>query len=289
MPHSILITIDVEDWFQVENFKPWIPYTTWTEKQLRVEKNVHALLDLFDDAKSRHPRVESTTFFVLGWIAKRLPHLVREIHCRGHEVASHGMNHQLPTQMPPEALYDDLVRSRELLENLIAAPVTGYRAPSFAVSDAILEHIRRAGYRYDSSYNSFGLHGRYGRISLPPAPHTNDGRTNIKNGFAELPVSNLRAGGCVLPWAGGGYFRLMPTGLFIEGARRVLKKTGAYVFYMHPWEIDPHQPRVNAAGRWFRFRHYVHLQRTGVKLRRLIDAFGHCRFTNCHNYLFTSP
>ncbi|MFP3927921.1 MAG: polysaccharide deacetylase family protein, partial [Desulfobacteraceae bacterium] len=161
-PSNILLTIDVEDWFQVENFKPCIPYSTWSSRDLRVERNTHRLLDLFDST-ILNPRA---TFFILGWIGERLPSLIREIHARGHEVASHGCNHELLSSLDAQALIKDLNKSKSLLEDIIGSRVYGYRAPSFSIDKEILGYIRDAGYLYDSSYNSFSLHGRYGRLPI---------------------------------------------------------------------------------------------------------------------------
>ncbi len=392
-----LITIDVEDWFQVENFKAWIPFDTWPQRELRVERNVHRLLDLFDSiplpaepgtgnpepgtseplnpepgtgnpeplnlptpnpephpsfpchsepcvSRVRNPQLGrragvddihqeiprrfaprndnggpfapnpepgtlnpepgtgnlepgtgnlptrnlQTTFFILGWIAERLPHLVREIQRRGHEVASHGFGHELPQKLSREELRQDLEKSRKLLEDITGGRVVGYRAPSFAIDAALLDALAQAGYRYDSSYNSFALHGRYGKMTLP-AEKKNGVAVRFDNGLFELPVSNLRLGDRILPWAGGGYFRLMPAGLFINGVRSILARDGAYVFYMHPWEVDADQPRVAEANRWFKFRHYVNLDRTEAKLRRLIESFPECRFLTCREHLTEVP
>lgn len=292
MAPNIMITVDVEDWFQVENFKPWIPFDTWPQRELRVERNVRLLLDLFDsiEPNTKHPTPNThsqvhATFFTLGWLAERLPGMVREIRRRGHEVASHGFRHDLPGKLGRDELRQDLDRSKKLLEDLTGESIAGYRAPSFAVDETLLDVLSSLGYRYDSSYNSFGLHDRYGRVSLPGADG-NGVERRVSNGLTELPVSNLRLGRRVLPWAGGGYFRLLPTGVFIRGVRSIVGRDGAYVFYMHPWEVDPAQPRVDAATRWFKFRHYVHLDRTAAKLRRLIEAFPACRFATCREYLF---
>ena len=143
-PHSILLTIDVEDWFQVENFKACIPFSSWSSCQLRVEKNTHALLDLFDSLSEKSASRIQCTFFVLGWIAERLPHLVRERHARGHEVASHGFYHELCSLTTDQELQRDLVDSKNLIEDIIGAPVTGYRAPSFSVSEDTLHQIHQA-------------------------------------------------------------------------------------------------------------------------------------------------
>ena len=218
-PHSIMITIDVEDWFQVENFKPYIPFSTWNSCELRVEKNVHKLLDLFDSItvsnsinttntinainfrdsgisklkiqKVKLPRRVRATFFILGWIAERLPNLVKEVWDRGHEVASHGYNHELCGSINHKDLKQDLIKSKKLLEDITGSEIYGYRAPSFSINDDILQIIEDCGYRYDSSYNSFGLHGRYGKINLNGQPKKGIAY-KISDSFYEIPISNLK-------------------------------------------------------------------------------------------------
>ena len=332
----ILLTIDVEDWFQVENFKPYIPFSSWPERELRVEQNTHRLLDLFDSVESagkpgsleggkvgtnagiedqnkelnepnqlnnfseseynnqpptpnpQHPtsngRRPRATFFVLAWLADRLPTLVREIQSRGHEIASHGYNHKLPDQMSAADLKTDLTDSKKRLEDLVGSPVSGYRAPSFAINDHILKTIEDCGYRYDSSYNSFGLHGRYGKISLNGA-----GKKGIaykfSDKFYELPISNLVLNGRVLPLGGGGYFRLLPSFAFNRGIKAILKRQNAYMIYVHPWEIDPDQPRLEKASVGFKFRHYTNLNKTKTRLKFLIESFDYCQFVTCSQYL----
>ncbi|MFP4035944.1 MAG: XrtA system polysaccharide deacetylase [Desulfobacteraceae bacterium] len=282
-PSNILLTIDVEDWFQVENFKPCIPFSTWSSRDLRVERNTHRLLDLFDST-TLNPRA---TFFILGWIAERLPSLIREIHARGHEVASHGCNHELLSSLDAQALIKDLNKSKSLLEDIIGSRVYGYRAPSFSIDKEILGYIRDAGYLYDSSYNSFALHGRYGR--LPLSPNGNRSRAPALaqpvKGLYELPISNMHLGGRVIPWGGGAYFRLIPERVFRSGMRFILKGQNAYVMYMHPWEIDPDQPRVKEASFTRRFRHYSNLGKTSTRLQHLISAFSNCNFTSCKDYI----
>ncbi len=302
---AILLTVDVEDWFQVENFKPWIPFESWGSYELRIEENIHRLLDLFDemsylrstesiqrwhqtDRKSLH-----CTFFVLAWIAERLPHIIREIHSRGHEVASHGYRHELSADQSWKALNRVLSDSKKILEDTIGAPVLGFRAPSFSVSNEVLGAIEKQGYLYDSSYNSFSMQGRYGRISL-------DGNCRkgiayrLSHGFFELPVSNLEFSlrslkfekqTLVLPWGGGGYFRFLPFFIFIWGVKRILEKKKGYLFYVHPWEIDPGQPRLNQASRSYRFRQYVNLESTFTKLKEFLKKFNAHSFYSCSEYL----
>jgi polysaccharide deacetylase family protein (PEP-CTERM system associated) len=240
------------------------------------------------------------TFFILAWIAARLPHLVREIAARGHEVASHGCNHTLSKCMSGQELKRDLIDSKKRLEDTIASPVVGYRAPSFGVDDNMLNTIAECGYRYDSSYNSFSLHGRYGKITLNGQPRAGIAY-QLADNFFELPVSNLdmenlvgarctvqgarRTRQLVLPWGGGAYFRLLPLGVFRRGVRAIIDRAGAYLFYLHPWEIDPEQPRVGQASRAARFKHYTNLEKTLGRLRRVIEAFADCRFVGCGEYV----
>jgi polysaccharide deacetylase family protein (PEP-CTERM system associated) len=347
----ILLTIDVEDWFQVENFKPWIPFETWDQRELRIEKNTNRLLDLFDSFEAPH-RTRSiaqggegtvykkeeleqkkyhqnpvnpvrqnkkkiqATFFILAWIAERLPNLVREIHSRGHEVASHGYNHNLCNQQAHADLKKDLTESKKLLEDIIGAPILGFRAPNFSIDDGILKLIEDCGYFYDSSYNSFGLHGRYGKISMNGYKKFGISH-KISNNFFELPISNIHfrfplSYVCpvklfrkkhseanlsrepsalithkrfVLPWGGGGYFRLIPYRFFKHGLQSILKKDGAYVFYIHPWEFDSEQPKVDNAFHLSKFKHYTYIRKTEKKLKKLIKNLSHCQFITCSQYL----
>ena len=277
---AILLTIDVEDWFQVENFKSYIDFSTWNSFELRVERNTHLILDLLDTFSSK----PKATFFILGWIAERLPALVRHILERGHEVGSHGGNHHLCTTLDKSQLARDLLSSKNLIEDIIGQAVYGYRAPSFAINDQILEMIKQAGYLYDSSYNSFSAHGRYGSINLSKAAK-NDGSYQLDKYFYELPVSNLNLGEKTIPLGGGGYFRLYPLSFFKQGLKRVLKKDKAFIFYAHPWEFDPNQPKVHQASRKFQLRHYINLNKTENKLHKLITAFTDCDFVTCQSYL----
>ena len=280
-----MLTIDVEDWFQVENFKPWIPFSTWPHRQLRVADNVRRLLDLFDErASTRHGAPLRATFFVLGWLAERLPELVREIDRRGHEVASHGFGHELCSRMSQETLARDLIESRQILEDIIGKRVWGYRAPSFSIDDRILEQIAAAGYCYDSSYNSFALHGRYGKIDFSSYPRSGIAIQRAPD-FYELPVTNLNLGRWILPWGGGAYFRLIPIWLFRQGIRRITQHLEDYIIYIHPWEIDPEQPRVRQASLSRKFRHYSFLGRTEKKLKNMVSFFSEYSWISCGDYL----
>jgi polysaccharide deacetylase family protein (PEP-CTERM system associated) len=278
--YAILLTFDVEDWFQVENFKNYIEFSTWNSFELRVERNILKILDILDSFSFK----PKATFFILGWIAERLPDLIREIHQRGHEIASHGFNHRLATTMNENDLLIDLRTSKNFLEAIINDKIFGYRAPSFAINDGILSIIEQAGYVYDSSYNSFSAHGRYGKIDLSDAKQRN-AVYQFNNRFFEIPVSNLEVKKAIVPLGGGGYFRLFPSFLFNLSMKFVLKKNKAFVFYTHPWEFDPLQPRVDQASCGFKFRHYINLDKTETKLKRLIDSFSTHRFVTCSGYL----
>ena len=284
--NHILITIDVEDWFQVENFKQYIPFTSWDSYKLRVEKNTHKILDLLDTQQSNpsNPTNPKATFFVLGWIAERLPHLVREIHVRGHEVASHGYYHNLCNKQSVQNLKKDLKYSKKLLEDIIGSKVVGYRAPSFAINDDILKIIEDCGYYYDSSFNSFALHSRYGQVDL--SKNRRKGIAfQISDTFCELPISNIKLWNHIFPFGGGAYFRLIPYLFFRMGVKSILNREKTYLLYLHPWEIDLEQPRVNSASIFFKFRHYINLNKTHSKLFRLIQSFEHCNFLTCTQYI----
>lgn len=280
MKQSLLLTIDVEDWFQVENFKSHIDYSEWDRLPSRVHRNTLELLDLFGNQKFSI----KATFFILGWVAEKCPDLVREISKRGHEVASHGYAHNMCTSISQDALFADLVRSKQVLEKITGKQIAGYRAPSFSINNDTLGLVQKAGYLYDSSYNSFSRHGRYGSI-------TTRGRQRqgiayiIDSGFYELPVSNLKLHGQTIPWGGGGYFRLLPFNIFKRGVRTILSKQNVYIFYMHPWEIDPQQPRVKNIKRLTEFRHYLNLEKAYGRLHELINTFQHCRFISASQYL----
>ena len=275
----VLLTFDVEDWFQVENFKPWIPQSTWSSYELRVEKSTHRLLDLLDAAGFC-----KATFFVLFWIAQRLPRLIQEIHARGHEVASHGWKHVRCDQQSAGELKNDLEYSKKMLEDTVGAPVYGYRAPSFSINEDVLKAIADCGYLYDSSFNSFSLHDRYGMINLAGKERKGIS-TRVSDCFYELPVSNMRIRQLVFPLGGGAYFRLLPFSLFKTAARQVIDKDGAFLFYAHPWELDPDQPIINEASGFARFKHYANQKKTASRLKDFIMFFKGRHFCSCSDYL----
>jgi polysaccharide deacetylase family protein (PEP-CTERM system associated) len=274
----ILLTVDVEDWFQVENLRTHFPLNSWDSCEFRVESNTHVLLDLFDRFHVL------ATFFVLGWIAERCPGLVKEIKIRGHEVASHGYGHQLCYELSFSELKEDLYRSKSLLEDITGQPVHGYRAPSFSITQGLLDLLKELGYRYDSSYNDFSIHSRYGKMDSI-RQHFLNGRLNEENSFTELPISNLKLGGKSIPWGGGGYFRLLPFWLFKLGVVQILRRREYYLFYCHPWEFDPDQPRVDGMRLDRRFRHYVNLAGTSDRMSSFLTSFRQHEFVTCSRFL----
>lgn len=292
IPPTIMLTFDIEDWFQVENLRPIFPVTTWNKQQLRVEQNTHKILDLLDSITSLPNSANARnlfytpkgTFFILGWIAERCPQLIKEIVDRGHEVASHGHNHMMCNHLKIKDLKEDLIRSKKTIEDITGIEVKGYRAPSFSISDSTLELVRMVGYRYDSSYNNFSRHGRYGTISVNGS--MNSGQAiRIEKNFVELPISNLEIGLHTLPWGGGGYFRFLPPLIFKAGVKHILKQSNTYTFYIHPWELDPHQPRVKNLNMQSSWRHYLNLNKTQSRLHNLITVFKQCIYPTCSQYI----
>jgi polysaccharide deacetylase family protein (PEP-CTERM system associated) len=258
------LSIDVEDWFHVHNLESVVARDTWDERELRVERNTERMLELMAEQRVR------CTCFVLGWVAEKCPGLVRRIAAAGHEIASHGYGHELVYTVSPAAFREDVKRSVGLLETASGQKVRGYRAPSFSITDWALDVLKELGLEYDSSAFPAVAHDRYGRLSNVD---TSEGIVEVRPGLYEIFVSTLRIGRLGVPWAGGGYFRLLPYRLFARGISRILSSGRSYVFYIHPWEIDPGQPRVQGLRPAHQFRHYNNLARCEPKFARLLDEF----------------
>ena len=258
------MSIDVEDWFHVENLKSVIPRTTWDGCELRVERNTVRVMEILDACKSR------ATFFVLGWVAEKCPQLVRAVAAAGHEVASHGYGHDLVYSLRPSEFRTDILRSKHYLEDLIGKRVRGYRAPCFSITDWAVPILQEAGFDYDSSVVSTVAHDRYGKLDGVDAGQA---ITVLREDFYEASISCIRVGRRGIPWGGGGYFRLAPYWLWCQGIRAILRSGVPYVFYIHPWEIDPGQPHVEGLDAISRFRHRVNLRRCEPRFIALIDDF----------------
>lgn len=258
------ISFDIEDWFQVENLRGVVRKEDWDKYDLRVENNTRKILEILKKYEVKG------TFFVLGWIAERCPSLVREIDAGGHEIASHGYGHDLIYNLTPEAFYNDIRRSKEVLEFITGKPVCGYRAPSFSItpeSKWALEVLKSAGFLYDSSIFPTSFHNRYGFNGSSSSPFC------FGNGLVEMPLSTYRFCGANFPVGGGGYFRLFPYSLTQVLLRGLTNSGKAIIFYLHPWELDFHQPRMNIRLN-YRFRHYINLKKTESRLEKMLKEFN---------------
>ena len=260
------MTVDVEDYFQVQAFAGVIDRGTWDALPCRVEANMDRILAAFDGAGVHG------TFFTLGWIADRHPGVVRAIVAAGHELASHGYGHARADGQTPDEFRADVRRAKQVLEDLGGVPVQGYRAPTFSIGPRnpwAFDVLASEGYAYSSSIYPV-RHDLYGVPDAPRFPYR-----PAAGPLVEIPMTTVRLGGRNVPCAGGGYFRLMPYSMFRTLLRlyhRTERAPG--VFYFHPWEVDPRQPRVRSAGRLAQFRHYVNIPAMHGRLERLLRDFA---------------
>lgn len=260
------MTIDVEDYFQVSAFAPHIARDSWDHMPCRVERNVDAILEILDEHRAQ------ATFFTLGWMAERYRDMVRSIVAQGHELASHGYAHQRATDQSPQEFYQDITRAKSLLEDVGGVAVQGYRAPSFSIGRTNLwaqSTLKKAGYRYSSSVYPI-RHDHYGMPDAPRFAFYPEGA----DGLLELPVTTVSLFNRNLPAGGGGYFRLLPYSVSRWCLRRVnTVDRQPCIFYFHPWEIDPGQPRQKNISVKTRFRHYVNLSSMERRIRALCKDF----------------
>jgi polysaccharide deacetylase family protein (PEP-CTERM system associated) len=260
------MTVDVEDYFHVSAFDRVLPRSQWDSMASRVVCNTERLLQIFDDHGIR------ATFFVLGWVAERFPELVRRIAAGAHEIASHGHGHRLVYDLTPSLFREDIRRSKDVLESCTGVPVRGYRAPSYSVTSKslwALDVLIEEGFQYDSSI--FPIH--HDRYGIPNSPRHPYAIRRAPGEIVELPGSTVRWATVNFPVAGGGYFRILPYAWTRWGIARINRtEQQAAIFYIHPWEIDPDQPRLGA-GTLSRFRHYRNLDKTEPRLRRLLADF----------------
>ncbi|MFO0817942.1 MAG: XrtA system polysaccharide deacetylase [Pirellulales bacterium] len=260
-------TVDVEDYFQVSGFERHVDRETWASYESRVEGNTDRILDLLSERDVRG------TFFILGWVAERHPEMVRKISSAGHELGSHSFWHRLIYQQTPDEFREDLRRSRDVLEDITGQRVTCYRAPSFSITrDSLwsLEILIEEGFEVDSSVYPI-YHDRYG---IPNAQRWLHQLATPSGTLWEFPPSVVRRAGVNLPVSGGGYFRLYPLQWTDLCLRAINARHGQpFMFYIHPWEIDPKQPRLKAGDRIARWRHYLNLNTTEGKLASLLSRF----------------
>jgi len=260
------LTVDVEDYFQVSAFEHSIHRSDWDNLEHRIAQNMSKVLQLFADQEIK------ATFFMLSWIAERYPSMVNDIICQGHELASHGHGHQRVTDLTREEFRQDIVRAKSTLEDLGGVPVRGYRAPSYSIGESniwALEILAEAGYEYSSSIYPV-KHDHYG---FPKAPRFVFRDT--KTGIIEVPITTVKFMNKTLPAGGGGFFRFYPYAI----SRWIINRVNTFdqqpaVFYFHPWELDPDQPRQRNTSLKSRFRHYLNLHKSEARLKRLIGDFN---------------
>lgn len=260
------ITVDVEDYFQVQAFFGTVDRSSWDERALRVERNVDVILELF----AKHSVL--ATFFTLGWVAERCPGVIKKIAAAGHEMASHGYDHTRADNQTENAFREDIRKTKNILEDLSGQQVQGYRAATFSIGHKNLwafDVLEDEGYVYSSSINPIP-HDLYG---MPDAPRFSFKPSPDKN-LIEIPVSTTKLGSRNFPCGGGGYFRLLPYLAFRSLVRRVNRlEMQPSMFYFHPWEVDPDQPRVDGVSAKMRFRHYLNLSRMVPRLDKLLSDF----------------
>jgi polysaccharide deacetylase family protein (PEP-CTERM system associated) len=260
-------SVDVEDYFQVAALAPAISRESWPTREYRVERNTEVILQLCQEKKVRG------TFFILGWVAEKSPQLVKRIANAGHEIACHGFSHQLIYTQTQDVFREETLRAKHFLEDVIGKPVTGYRAASFSITRQslwALDVLIDAGFEYDSSVFPI-RHDRYGIPGAAPEP--NRITAPSQRTLVEFPMSAATFFGVQVPVSGGGYFRILPYWVTRAGLKQINEKAGRpFTFYLHPWEVDPEQPRVKV-GAFSRFRHYTNLHRCEARLRRVLGDF----------------
>ena len=261
-----VMTVDVEDYFQVSAFERYVGRDSWDDRECRVERNVDRILELFDSHGVK------ATFFTLGWVTERYPDMIKRIVGQGHELASHGWSHVRVTQQQPAVVRQDILCTKALLEDVSGQDVIGYRAASYSIGANnlwALELLQETGHRYSSSIYPI-RHDLYG---MPDAPRFAFSPGN--DDFLEFPVTTVRLGNRNLPCGGGGWFRLFPYSFSRWAMRQVNNKDQqSGIFYFHPWEVDPDQPRLTHASRRSKFRHYLNLKKMQPRLSRLMDDFS---------------
>ena len=273
------MTIDVEDYYQVSAFESHVSREAWCTLPSRIERNLYRILDILDE------HGVSATFFTLGWIAERHPDLIRDLVQRGHELASHGYAHVRVNRQDRAAFLEDARRTKSLLEDVAGVEVQGYRAASYSIDDSTPwahEVLRETGHRYSSSLYPI-RHDHYG---APEAPRFAFNPIPGDSAFIEVPISTIAIRARRLPCGGGGYFRLYPYLVSRWAFKRLNRiEDASGIFYFHPWEIDPEQPRIPGLSAKTRFRHYLNLARMEARWRRLLSDFRWDRMDR----IFLSP
>jgi polysaccharide deacetylase family protein (PEP-CTERM system associated) len=277
-----MLTFDIEDWFQVETFKNIFPIEKWNEQNLRIDEGTNKILDLL-----RKYNIKAT-FFILAWIAKKNPRLVKKIYKEGHEISSHGYSHKLNYNMSKKELYNDLKNSKEILESIIKDKVIGYRAPTFSINDELITTLIEIGYEYDSSLNQFSKHGTYGNLKYTKMKKMNDNMIfRYDNKIIEISLPVIKVFEKEIPFTGGGFFRLYPLWLTKKLLQKHFQTNNYYIFYAHPWELDPDQPIVRNIKLFSKFRHYINIRKNYQKIESFINylQFYEVEFVTIRKYL----
>lgn len=274
------LSFDIEDYFHVSAFEDVIDRNRWDTFESRVERNTHKIMEVLYEANVK------ATFFVLGWVAERFKSLVVEIQAAGHEIASHGYSHKLIYNQSKKEFYEETKKSKYILEDIINVPVEGYRAASYSITKRslwALEVLCNLGFVYDSSIFPI-VHDRYGLAGARRSPHM---AITQKGQIMEFPITAVRKLGINIPVGGGGYFRLLPFAATTKLLKSVNERDNMpFVFYLHPWEFDPQQPRILGASLKSRFRHYQNIDSCGEKFTKLLNRFN---FTTLRNVLENYP
>lgn len=269
------MTIDVEDYFQVSAFENVISPKDWDGLEPRVENNIDRLLEIFDENDCK------ATFFTLGWIAERFPEMIKRIVAEGHELASHGTMHKRASDQSAKEFESDVGDAKKLLEDISGTAILGYRAPSFSFTNDnlwVYDVLANLGYVYSSSVYPV-VHDHYG---IPDAPRF---KYETKSGVDEIPLSTLPMFGKNWPISGGGYFRLYPYRLTRWAVKKFSEsEQEPYIFYMHPWELDPGQPKINDINAKTRFRHYLNLSKVDGRLNRMLQDFQWAAMSDVFGY-----
>jgi polysaccharide deacetylase family protein (PEP-CTERM system associated) len=265
------LSVDIEDYFQVQAFANTIDRSNWDTHPHRVVQNTEKVLEIFSDGGVKG------TFFTLGWVAERYPELIQRIVAEGHELASHGMAHFRVHEQTPDAFREDIRCAKKLLEDTGGVAVTGYRAATFSIGEQNLwafDILAEEGYQYSSSINPIH-HNLYGMPNAPRFGFYPTSRTEKENGIIEFPITTIRVGNTNRPCGGGGFFRLFPYALSRWAMRRVNRLDNQpCIFYFHPWEVDPDQPWIPNISAKTKFRHYLNLKRMEARLRQMTTDFA---------------
>ncbi len=261
------LTIDVEDYYHVSAFENNIKFEEWGNFESRVVNNTRRILNILSEAGET-----KATFFILGWVAEKHPEIVNEIDSEGHEIACHSYRHRLVYNMSPDEFRSDLMKAKDILEDITGKEIFGYRAPSYSLTNRSLwafETLNGLGFKYDSSVFPI-THDRYG---IPDSPRFK--YMLPENDLVEFPISTSRILGLKIPVSGGGYFRIFPYWFTNMALSKInIKENQPFVFYLHPWEIDPEQPKVKNIALLSRFRHYFNLGKTECRFKRLLKDFN---------------